>query len=310
MKILSKTIGCEIAAGPGERLADIDPAIVVPLLKKDGYVHFTGYQPTLAEFEAFTGRFGTCAGARHVHYPEGGEALGFHAEDSYNPYRPDAIWFLCLFEGSDGGAPTGAVDGVRLLNELSPRWREFCRANTLRFERHWGEETWRTAAGGATAGEVGQVLDSLPGFSHQFLPDGTLYTCCETPIVVRTPNGDDSFSNTMLQAMTEQTFYGMTLGDGTPVPRELLEIVERWAFEHEIEIGWSAGEVAVIDNYRMMHRRAEYHGKDRDLRARHCENLFGTRLPDDSTELAAGVKSLIQSDVGLPVATGPIPTAV
>ncbi|MGI5270354.1 TauD/TfdA family dioxygenase [Nonomuraea sp. CA-218870] len=310
MKILSKTIGCEIAAGPGERLADIDPAIVVQLLKKDGYVYFTGYEPALAEFEAFTEQFGTCAGSRHVHYPEGGEALGFHAEDSYNPYRPDALWFMCLFEGSDGGAPTGAVDGVRLLAELSPRWQEFCRANTLRFERHWAEETWRLATGPAAREEIERVLASLPRFGHRFLPDGTLYTSYESPIVVTTANGDESFSNTMLQAMTEQTFYGMTLGDGAPVPEELAETVRRWTLEHEIEIGWSAGDVAVIDNYRMMHRRAEYHGKDRDLRARHCENLFGTRLPDDSTTLAAGVKSLIQSDVGLPVATGPLPTTV
>ncbi|AQZ62377.1 Gll1897 protein [[Actinomadura] parvosata subsp. kistnae] len=310
MKIHSKKIGSEIVANPGERLADIDPALVVSLLKRDGYVYFTGYQPTLEEFEAFTRRFGTCAGARHVHYPEGGEALGFHAEDSYNPYRPDAIWFLCLYEGSDGGAPTGAVDGVRLLNELSPHWQEFCRTNTLRFERHWAEETWRSATGGAATEEIEKVLASLPGFSHRFLPDGTLYTCYEAPIVVRTPGGEESFSNTMLQAMTEQTFYGMSLGDGSPVPRELLETVERWAFENEVEIGWSAGDVAVIDNYRMMHRRAEYHGKDRDLRARHCENLFGTQLPDDSTPLAAGIKSLIQSDVGLPVATGPLGATV
>ncbi|WP_084960731.1 TauD/TfdA family dioxygenase [Thermoactinospora rubra] len=310
MKIQSNTIGSEIHADPGERLAQIEPRVVVDLLRQGGYVYFTGFQPTLAEFEDFTKRFGTCAGARHVHYPEGGEALGFHAEDAYNPYRPDAIWFLCLFEGSDGGAPTGAVDGVRLLKEMSPRWREFCRANTLRFERHWAQETWQKAVGDATAEQVAQVLDSLPGFTHRFLPDGTLYTCYEAPIVVRTPGGEESFSNTMLQALTEQTFYGMTLGDGSPVPRELAEHAERWALENEIQIGWSAGDVAVIDNHRMMHRRAEYHGKDRDLRARHCENLFGTRLPDDSTPLRAAVKSLIQSDVGLPVAVGPVPATV
>jgi hypothetical protein len=306
MKIQLKTIGCEIEASPGNRLGHVDPALVISLLREEGWVFFSGFAPSLEEFVAFTDRFGRCAGPRHVHYPEGGEALGFHAEDAYNPYRPDTIWFLCRYEGSDGGAPTGVVDGVRLLSDLSPKWRSFCQDHHLRFDRHWAPSTWQRAVGGDRAAEVAEVLDGLPSFSYRFLPDGTLYTCYEAPMVVRTFAGAESFSNTLLQAVTEQSFYGMSLADGSPVPSSLVDHVHQLALDQELALGWSSGDVAVIDNYRMMHRRAEYHGQDRDLRARHCENLFGSELPDDSSQLAAAVKSLIQSDEGSPVNVGPL----
>jgi hypothetical protein len=54
----------------------------------------------------------------------------------------------------------------------------------------------------------------------------------------------------------------------------------------------------------MMHRRSPYKQKDRDLRVRHCEDFFGSKLPDASTPLRSWVKSLIQGDVALPSQVG------
>lgn len=305
MKIEAMDSGCTIRADAGDRISDLR-GWVDSLLRDHGWIFFSGFNPSVSEFVEFTGRFGHCVGPREVHYPPGGEALGYHAEDAYNPYRPDTIWFICVFEGSDGGAPTRVVDGVRLLRDLGPEWLDFCRGNHLRFDRWWAPETWQGAIGGADRRELAAVLDRLNGFTYRFLPDGTLYTKQETPIVVRTFGGHESFSNTMLQAVTEQTFYGMSLADGSPVPAELVAKAEALAFEQEISLGWSSGDMAVIDNYRMMHRRAEYSGKDRDLRARHCDDLFGSPLPPQSTPLEAAVKRLLQSDEGSPVNVGPL----
>lgn len=306
MKVESGSIGCEARAERGEQLSHCDPADVVALLREHGCVFFSGFRATLDEFTEFTARFGYCADPREVHYPPGGEPLGFHAEDAYNPYRPDAIWFLCLFEGSDGGAPTGVIDGVRLLAELDSQWQDFCSSHELRFDRHWAPGTWQAAVGGDRRDEVSAVLDTLPGLRHHYLADGTLCTSYRAPLVVVTPGGAESFSNTVLQAVTEPTFYGMSLADGSPVPEELVAEANRLALAQELPLGWRAGELAVIDNSRMMHRRAEYTGTDRDLRARHCEDLFGTELPFSATPLTAAVKRLLQSDEGSPIAVGPV----
>jgi Taurine catabolism dioxygenase TauD, TfdA family len=304
MKITSNDIGCEITAEPGERLTDCDTDQVRELLRNNGWVFFSGFEPTVEDFETFTNRFGTCANTRTVHYPEGGEALGFHAEDAYNPYRPDTIWFLCRYEGSDGGAPTGVVDGVRLLAEMPEEWRQFCREHTIRFDRTWSAELWQNAVGADARDEMEALLSKIPDLTYEFLPDGSLYVGQEVPLVVTTPAGEESFSNTLSQASTEPPFYGMTLGDGSPVPQELVDLVDTMAIERELQIGWKSGQVAVIDNYRMMHRRGEYSGKDRDLRARHCEDFFGSVLPDDSTPVTAWTKSLLQGDEGYPTRVG------
>jgi len=306
MNVDRDEIGCVVQAGSGNRLIDCPTDEVRALLRDHGYVQFVDFAATPEEFEEFSNRFGRCANTRTVHYPEGGEALGFHAEDAYNPYRPDSLWFLCVFEGSDGGAPTGVVDGVELLTGLPDEWRRFCLGNTLRFDRQWSAELWREAVGADAKDELDAVLSGIPGITHHFLADDDLFVSYETPIVTRTPAGADSFSNTMLQAITEPPFYGMSLGTGDPVPAELADMVETMALERERYVGWSAGQVAVIDNLRMMHRRAEYSGVDRDLRARHCEDLFGSVLPGASTPVAAWAKSLLQGDEGYPSKVGPL----
>lgn len=306
MKITVADNLCSIEADPGETLASCEPENVVTCLTRCGAVFLSGFEPTLEGFESFTNRFGTCAETRVVHYPPGGAALGFHAEDAYNPFRPDALWLWCACAGRDGGAPTNVVDGVRLLKSMSEEWQLFSRANQLRFERVWSGETWQKIPGPDGAVEIERVLRSVPGIGYQVFEDGTLYVRYDAPFVTRTPAGDESFSNTMLQALTEPAFYGMSVAvDGSPVPNALVSMVRELALEQEVAVGGSSGDVVLIDNSRMMHRRGEYHEVGRDMRARHCENFYGSALWDATSPLAAWTKRLLQGDEAYPDRVGP-----
>lgn len=312
MRIELADVGCTIYADHGDRLEHCQRSEVVDLVRRQGFVRFTGFPVTATGYEAFTSRFGACADTRHVHYPESGAGLGFHAEDAYNPYRPDALWFYCAYQGSDGGVPTGVVDGAELLAALPPKWQWFSRVSGMRFDRQWAAPVWRDAAPVTGRTALESVLASIPNLEFDFLPDGTLYLGYQVPFVVRTAGGQESFSNTLLQAVTDQEFYGMMLTDGWPVPDELVGLVTRLARERERDLDWRTGDVAVIDNLRIMHRRRGYQQHDRDLRARHCEDFFGSWQPDATTPLQAWVKSLIQGDVALPTRVGrpePAPAA-
>jgi hypothetical protein len=304
MQVKTHDVGSEIHAEPGEKLMDCPKEQVVDLASRQGYVLFSGFSPTVDEYEAFTAQFGTCANTREVHYPESGVGLGFHAEDAYNPYRPDSIWFFCAYEGSDGGVPTAAVDGVELLESLPPRWQTFCHENRVRFDRQWNAETWQGAEPVTSREELARTFDRIRGVEYEFLPDDSLYIGLEMPLLTRTPDGRESFANTILQAATDPEYYGMTLATGAQVPEELLAIAEKEALARERPVGWKTGDVAVIDNLRMMHRRSQYVQRDRDLRVRHCEDFFGTELPDASTPIALWAKNLIQGDIDLPARVG------
>ena len=200
--------------------------------------------------------------------------------------------------------PTGVVDGVGVFASLPAHWQDFCRRNRLRFARQWDAPTWRDGSPVHDRTELDAVLDRIDGVDHEFLPDDSLYIGIVTPLVVRTADGRESFSNTLLQAVTDPEFYGMSLADGTAVPGELLALAEAAALAGERPVGWASGDVAVIDNYRMMHRRGPYRQVNRDLRARHCEDLYGTPLPPSASDLERWTKSLIQGDVDLPARVG------
>jgi hypothetical protein len=306
MKMKSTQQQFRIEAESGERLGGCDRREVVAQLARHGLVTFAGFEPTLEEFESFTGGFGTCQETRTVHYPPGGVALGFHAEDCYNPFRPDALWLWCVACGSGGGAPTGVVDGVRLLETLSAEWRDFCQKNRLRFERQWAAETWEKEAGRDGTAALDAVLKSIPRIDYGFLQDGTLYVRYDAPFISKTPAGEDSFTNTMLHAITEPSFYGMTVAaTGEKVPDALLQEVHDLAVAQEIPAGGGSGDVILIDNYRMLHRRAKYAGEGRDMRARHCEDFYGSPVWEAGSALALWTKRLLQGDEDYPIRVGP-----
>jgi hypothetical protein len=299
MQVKPNTFGVIITPDPGEKLIDCPADQVTELLRTKWAIYFTGFQASIEDFDAFARKFGRSAPPRRMPPNPGDLALGFHAEDAYNAWRPDALWFLCLAVGSDGGSPTDVLDGVQLLNNLDPKWNKFSLDNTVCYNQTWTAGEWRQALEVGTQAGIEEFLDSLHGLTYEFSEDGSLRTRFETPIAVTTYSGDRSFSNTMLHAQVQQDFYGMSLADGSPVPPEFLAHVEEVALASLAPLGWSEGDVAVIDNCRLMHRRGVYLGTGRDIRVIHGEEFLGSKMPDTSTPVAAKMKEVLQGELEL-----------
>lgn len=298
-------VGAEIHA-EGATLTECDKGVVAELVRKQGYVLLSGFAPTVTEYDWFTSQFGSCAVTRHVRYPQSRIELGFHQEDGYTPYRPDAIWFLCVYEGSNGGVPTGVVDGIELLAAMPDEWQAFCRENSLCFERQWGPAVWQGVPEVPGRAELSAALDAVPGVTHAFLDDGFLYVNCHASLVNRTSDGREAFANGLLQASTWPEYYGMSMSDGSPVPAELVAIVDELSVALERDLNWHTGDFGVVDNLRFMHRRRQNEQLGRDLRVRNCEDFFGSVLPDVGTSLGMWVKNLITSEVASPDRVGPV----
>lgn len=299
MRVETHTLGSRIEAEPGERLNDCKPDVVQGLLRRHAWVYFSGFGATLEEFDTFAQRFGRSAPPRRMPETAGDIALGFHAEDAYNPWRPDALWFVCLAPGSKGGTPTDVLDGVQLLDDMDDKWRQFAIDNHVRYNQTWPAEQWQRAFGADSRPEIEAYLDSLPALSYTFDADGSLSTHTDVPMVVATGGGRQSFSNTMLHAMTAMDYYGMSLVDGSEVPQDFLDHVEKLALDRRIPLGWEQGDVAVIDNYRLMHRRGVYGGEGRDLRVIHGEEFFGSTMPETPTPVARAMKEVLQGELDL-----------
>lgn len=299
MQITTTNPGAVVTAGPGERLGDCPTEQIRALLAEQAWVYFAGFDAGLEDFDAFAARFGRSTPPRRMPEMSGAVPLGFHAEDSYNAWRPDALWFLCLQTGTEGGTPTDVMDGVELLANLDEKWRTFALENTVCYNQTWSKDEWEQALKYGDRADIEKFLESLPDVTYEFKPDGTLFTRTEMPMYAITRTGEKSFSNTMLHAAVQQEYYGMTLADGSPVPPEFLAHVEEKAIAARVPLGWGRGDVAVIDNNRLMHRRGVYLGTGRDVRVIHGETFFGTEMPDTTSPVAAKMKEVLQGELEL-----------
>jgi Taurine catabolism dioxygenase TauD, TfdA family len=304
MRVEQQITASTITAGPGEKLGDCDTQLVRDMVRSQGSVYFSGFNSSVDDFGSFARQFGNSAPPRVM--PELGRvaAFGFHAEDAYNPWRPDVVWFLCRAIGADGGTPTEAVDGVDLLERMDEGWRTFSLNHNVCFHQRWPATTWQRSITPDEKPAVEEFLDGLPALTYEILPDDTICTRYRAPIVVTTQAGLQSFSNGILHAVKSGAgespeYYGITLEDGSPVPQELVDHVEKIALDQRFPFGWADGDVAVIDNYRLMHRRARYEGAGRDLRAIHGEEFFGSRLPEVATATARSMKKVLLGEQDL-----------
>jgi hypothetical protein len=299
MRVETQEAGRKIIAERGERLDDCEPAMVRDVVQSQGWAYFSGFGASLEESDVFVHRFGRAASPRLIPGAPGELPLGFHAEDACNAWRPDVLWFVCLEVGSAGGTPTDVVDGVELLASMDEHWREFSLANSICFHQWWPAEQWQRAITPGAMAEATEFLDSLPGLKYDFLPNGDLYTRTFVPITTLTQAGQQSFSNTMLHAVMQPDYYGMTMADESEVPQDLVDHVEKIALARRIPLGWQKGDVAVIDNYRLMHRRGIYTGTGRDLRVMHGEEFYGSHLPETPTPVTKALKEVLQGELDL-----------
>jgi len=178
---------CTLEREGSETLDGLDTREIRELLREHSCLYFSGFGVDTKDFIGLTGRFGETAPLRTM--PEAaGPELGFHAEDAYNAWRPDTVWFLCVAEGSGGGIPTEILDGAELLARIDDRWASLM-PRGLQFTQTWPQEEWEIARDAGDLREITAFLDGLPGYSYEFLPDGPLRTRVQVPMVVQAPAG-------------------------------------------------------------------------------------------------------------------------
>lgn len=302
MRYAEQKFGCFIVADAGESIDDCDRTQTISLLSEQGWLLFRDFKPSVDDFAKFSSSFGRCTPVRRA--PTSSTAIDYHAEDSYNPFRPDALWFHCVEVGSDEGASTYVCDGEKLFQILPTSLKEALDGKYLRFDRLYSKHEWQKFTLIEDKEDLAQSLASVPELAFKFTSDDSLYLGFEVPVLSKVGPGRLAFANTMLHGWTEPDFYGMSFSDGSNIPHELIREIDSVARSIETGIQWKKGDIALLDNRRLLHRRGEYHGKGRDLCVTNCENFFGSQIIEISSPNAVQIKQLIQGETGNPVRAG------
>jgi alpha-ketoglutarate-dependent taurine dioxygenase len=257
-----------IVAEPGGELADLAPAPIQELFRRDGLVVFRGFQPTPARFEALTkpftrdyffgyGRAPFAGFPAITNVNESQLALEPHCDNGIRPeaVRPEITWFWCERPAVRDGETT-FFDGLVVWERLSEASRALFRSTPIVFRSRVAPAAWR-ALGHATVESFLAFLPSIGARAGSIDATQTVEVDVVTN-AVRTPRWADglAFVSSLLVAGSP-SFEAMQvfLEDGRPVPAEAIADLRAVLASCIETIAWQPGDIGMLDNTRFLHGR-------------------------------------------------------
>jgi alpha-ketoglutarate-dependent taurine dioxygenase len=200
-----------------------------------------------------------------------------HHEMAQTPIHPEKIFFCCLSPAEQGGAtPLCQSDKVyEALNEEHPEWVSKFERLGLKYTTlmpDFDELTsgqgrgWRSTLSVQDKSKAEDKLKEL-GYTWEWQENGSLLaTSPSLPAITELPDGRKSFFNQVIAAYRgwkrkEGTASPVvTFGNGEQIDEAILNTVIDIASRFTSPLKWEAGDVALVDNKRVMHGRYPYSG--------------------------------------------------
>ncbi|GLW71409.1 hypothetical protein Kpho02_37080 [Kitasatospora phosalacinea] len=269
----------------GTTLGDLDPAAVIGLLAESGFLLLRGFGPDLSDFSAFVKAHSdriTLDPARSFHGGDvaqkvdaGTAAVGLHLENGNSPFGPDLTWFLCE-KAASSGSQTTVCDGYRVWDGISERARELFAAQDIVYTRSVEEAKWKAF--------VVHQLEGRKSVEEITFDDITALTAGQRGSDI-TLNEDGSISYSYRVGAAHPTLFGtrlawansifgpsynyeppkITFADGSDLPQWLLDELLALTEEVTEDLEWQDGDIALIDNTRVMHGRRAILDPDRTI---------------------------------------------
>ncbi len=205
-----------------------------------------------------------------------------HHEMAQTPIYPSKLFFYCEIAPDEGGAtPVCRSDWV--LERLKLENADFyaaCREHGVRYtnvmpgtdDAGSGQgRSWRSTLSADTRENAEERLAQL-GYEWEWMDADMLRVTTPMLSAVRDlGDGRETFFNQLIAAFRgwsdsrNDPNRTITLGNGKPIAQEAMADVIAIADELTVDIAWQAGDVALIDNFTVMHGRRPFAGKRRVL---------------------------------------------
>jgi alpha-ketoglutarate-dependent taurine dioxygenase len=259
------------------------------LVTESGALLLRGFRFDLDSLEAFSFHFGrrflvhpgTVRGGRvkltdtTATVDAGVLPFPWHRELGYAPGAPDIVLFCCRQPAQDGGE-TMLTDGCAILDGLPPSTRRFVTNRRVRYTYDRPREAWPSALGGAATQpqadralcEMASLLPPGDELAWDFDDEGVTIRFTTSMLTATRWGRRPAFCN---QVIFQVKRGGrIALDDGSKIPRKVVARAERRARDASYAIGWQRGDLAILDNSRIMHARAAITDPARSVWARVC----------------------------------------
>lgn len=265
----------------------LDPAEVLKQLGEAGHLLFRGFDTDIDGFNAFVCQVSSRVisdPAREFHgeaaqkVDAGLQGVGLHLENGNSPFAPDLTWFFCR-RAASAGSQTTVCDGYRVWAELSERTRSAFAAQDIVYAREVPGPLWRRFAVHAygqdkSAEEVTleDVLALVPAAERErttftLNDDGSVHYAYRAPGVRTTTlfGSQPAWANSIFGPSYNYQRPKITFADGSEIGEDLLAECRKVSDAVTEDIAWQNGDVALIDNTRVMHGRREIIDPERTI---------------------------------------------
>jgi alpha-ketoglutarate-dependent taurine dioxygenase len=279
--------GRVVQATAGQGLDALDPAEVIALLGETGYLLFRGFSTDTDRFNAFVRGLSSriisdpareFEGEAAQKVDAGLQGVGLHLENGNSPFAPDLTWFFCR-RAASAGSQTTVCDGYRVWDELSESARDAFAAQDIVYARNVPERLWRAfathALNGTKAFDEVTIEDLLTMLSPAERGRTTLRTNIDRSVYyayqvpgarAQTLFGSrTAWANSIFGPSYNYEQPTITFADGTEITEDLLAECRKVTDAVTEDIVWQDGDVALIDNTRVMHGRREIIDPDRTI---------------------------------------------
>lgn len=203
--------------------------------------------------------------------------IHLHHEMAQTPIYPSKLFFFCEKAAETGGATPICRSDIlyERLCEERPEFAKRCEVEGLRYTNVMPPQSdlasgmgrsWQSTFSVDTRDEAEERLEVL-SYSWEWLPDGCLRATTPNLAAVRQVDSSrKSFFNQLIAAFQgwkdsrNDPSKSITFGDGSPLDPADVAVAVRLADELTFEIPWQSGDVALVDNYVVMHGRRTFEG--------------------------------------------------
>jgi alpha-ketoglutarate-dependent taurine dioxygenase len=276
--------GKVVAAAAGTTLSHLLAEDLLDMLRDAGFLLLRGFEPDIDGFAQLVRRVSgkvtldparAFSGDVAQKVDAGLGAVGLHCENGNAPLLPHLTWFFCE-KAAKRGSQTTVCDGFRVWDALSPAARDAFGAQEIVYSRRVDEAKWKTFVAHTLgkdepAAEIGlddleHVMALSDGTTYEELEDGAIRYSFAVGAAHPTLWSERlAFANSILGPSFNYEKPRITFRDGSEIPANLLEEVERVTGELSEDLDWVDGDIALIDNTRVMHGRRAILDADRTI---------------------------------------------
>lgn len=280
--------GSVVHGKPDINIWELERDFVINLFKKTHFILFKDFAVDIETFALFSerisdGKFISYAGGAYARQKINGNEtilsvtgndLHFvpaHGEMYYVENRPDLIWFYCATPACDGGETT-VFDAALIYQQLSSETKNLLHSKRLKYIRKFPDGFWQKIYLTDNLDEVAEAC-AANHLSLTVNSDRSISTEYVRSAFVEDPEGDGYlFLNNILPVtMLERrgaTYNILRLEDGSSIPDSIIADIEAVTQRLAVPIPWQTGNIAMVDNARLLHGRRPFKDEGRSIYVR------------------------------------------